>query len=468
MIFRKPGNTTFSLAELKDRLLSLAMGRGAEFAELFYEDRKSTEISIESGKIERVLLGRTKGLGIRVIDHGNVSYAYTEDLSRKSLEGTARIAAQIGTSRMGASYRQGECHLIAPEHLLLRTFQDTSLLAKAETLKVVDEAARGESSEILQVVASYRDFDQQVEITNSRGIFVEDRRSYSWIIAEASGKRGEERERAWRSIGSQQALVCCGEERARDMGKDLAGAVLRLLSAAPAPCGEIPVIIERGEGVLIHEAIGHALEGDFVNKGSSFYAGKLQHPVASRKVTIYDDGTIPYRISSYLHDDEGTPAQKTLLIKDGILAGYLYDRRSSSASRKLSTGNGRRQSFRFPPLPRMSCTYLENGKDDPGDLLYGINRGLYVSQIGGGRGDIGGGNFVFSAHEGHLIENGRITAPARGATLVGIGREVLSQIEGVGNDLALDSLPGYCGKTQMVPVSHGTPTIRVEKMTVGG
>jgi TldD protein len=468
MILREPDKRLFSLADFKEKLLGLALARGAEFAEIYYEDRKTARLGMESQKIETVVRGRTKGVGIRVIDHGNVSYAYTEDLSRRGMEGTAKIAAEIGASGRGRSCREGECHLIAPEHLLLRTSRDVPLREKADALRRVDEAARAESGEIIQVIASYHDFDQEVEIVNSRGIFVEDRRSFSWIMGEATGKRGEQREKAFRSIGSQQSMMCCSEGRAEEMGKELAGAVLRLLSAAPAPQGEIPVIIAPGEGVIVHEAIGHALEGDFISKGSSFYCGKLGSQVASRKVTIYDDGTIPYRISSYLHDDEGTPAQKTLLIKEGILAGYLFDRRSSSEFQKLSTGNGRRESFRYPPLPRMSCTYIESGRDDPSDLLYGIREGLYVTQVGGGRGDIGGGNFVFSALEGYLIERGRVTAPIKGTTLVGIGREVLSEIEGVGNDLALDRLPGYCGKGQMVPVSSGTPTIRLRKLIVGG
>lgn len=447
-------------------MLSIALSGGAEFAELFYENRTITSLSLESQKIENAKAGRVQGVGIRVIAGDNVSYAYTENLTYRSLAKAARIASQIGTNRQGHPETTAVSH---PNRSMVESsLRDTPMKRKAEFLARADESARSQAPEIIQVIVNYSDFTQYVEVMNSEGVYVTDDRFFTGIVVEVTGRRGSGQERAFRAIGGQYGIEFYDEKPPEIAGKEAAGAVLRLLDASPAPSGEFPVIIKAGEGVLVHEAVGHALEGDHVNKGSSFYAGRIGQKVASDAVTIYDDGTIAGRINSLRYDDEGTPARKTLLISRGVLQGYMHDRRSAREAGTESTGNGRRQSFRFPPIPRMHSTYIDRGKDTAENLFADIKRGIYITQVGGGRGDLAGGNFVFSINEGYLIENGACTSPIKGTTLVGIGKEVLHSIEGIGDDWALDTLPNYCGKEQLVPVSHGMPTIRLARITVGG
>jgi TldD protein len=259
----------------------------------------------------------------------------------------------------------------------------------------------------------------------------------------------------------------CPEEVAREAAE---GAV-RLLDAIPAPAGPMPVVLGPGHGmtgVLIHEACGHALESDFIMKGNSIYAGKVGQKVASPLVNVVDDATLEGEMGWVPFDDEGNDGRRNVLIRNGMLEGYMCDRIGAKALGVAPTGNGRRESFEYAPLPRMTTTFIAPGTSDPGELLTGIRRGLYVARIGGGAGDLSGAGFTFGVDEGYLIEDGRITRPVKGATLTGTGWDVLMGVEGVGNDFQLDPGGGRCGKTQLVPVSTGLPTVRVREMVVGG
>jgi len=450
--------------------LQACMDAGAEFAELFYEESRRTRFELNEGAVKEGNAGYDRGVGIRAVVGGSSGYAHSVDLRPSALLAAARAAAGIAKRTGGG--RVAEPCADRSKPLLERhvEFDECAVEDKADLLRRADRVARSGRPEVAQVYSHYEGHRRTIKVYNSEGRWVEDEVRYSEMVVRVTARRGARRETMSRSGAGDVGANVFDRFSPERLANGAADAAVRLLDAAPAPAGEFPVVLGPGRtGALIHEAVGHALEGDSVTKGTSAYAGRLGETVASRLVTVVDDGSLTYLAGSSRYDDEGVPTGRTVLVERGRLAGYMYDRTWASLAGVAPTGNGRRESFRYPAIPRMTCTFIERGESDPEEIVGGVDFGVYVAGISGGRADLAGGDFVFSAPESYLIRNGRIAEPVRGCTLVGSGREVLANIDAVGNDLVIDpSCAGRCGKGQLVPVSCGQPTVRVKALTVGG
>jgi TldD protein len=349
--------------------------------------------------------------------------------------------------------------------------------AKADVLRRADVAARAVDARIVTVLGAFVDVEQRVRIVTSDGRMVDDERTMGRISVTAIAKDGAERRVGSYGGGGRAGLEqfglrnpAEGKSRPEDMAKEAARMALAQLGARPAPAGEQTVVLSPGSsGVLLHEAVGHGLEADFIRKGTSLFCGKVGQKVASELCTVVDDGTLHNLRGSLNVDDEGHPTGRTVLIENGILKGYISDRLNAQLLNIPRTGNGRRESYQCAPLPRMTNTFLAQGKDDPEEMVRSVRKGLYCRAFGGGQVDISNGNFVFEVREGYLIEDGKITAPVKGASLIGVGPTVLGQITAVGTDAQMDPGMYTCGKAgQSVPVGVGMPSVKIEGVTVGG
>jgi TldD protein len=455
--------------ETATRVLSAALRTGGDLAEIYVEDRRSLSLRLEESRLEQAVRGADRGAGVRVFFGDLVTYAYTDDLGEEDLLATAHAAAAAGS---GSARSQVIDLARQPSPLqfpVLKPFETVDVAAKAEMLHGMDSTARSFDAHVSQVTASYVELRRQVSIFNSEGLHVEDDRHIVEVRAMVVAQKNGVLQRASGGFGGQMGMELFDTDDPVALGEDLAETAVKMLGARPAPAGEMTVVVNSGwGGVLFHEACGHAMEADFVSKGSSAYTGQVGQRIASPLISAVDDGTIPGRRGSLRFDDDGTPSSRTVLIEDGILQEYMWDLVEARRMKRGSTGNGRRQSFRHMPMPRMTNTYIAAGPHDPEEILRSVERGLYVRRLGGGQADIAKGDFVFSVTEGYLIEDGRMTAPVRGATLMGNGPKVLSEIDMVGTDFALDPGRGMCGKGQGARVSVGQPTVRIPRLTVGG
>lgn len=450
--------------------LTSALASGGEFAEVFVEDRTSFSLSLEDRRVERVLAGRDRGAGIRVVVGDVTGYAYTDDFAPASL---ARAAAVAGSAARGAASGmvaplsglapRPPSQEIEPPELL-------SELRRADLARAVDESARAAGQAVRQVTVRLAHSRQAVIVANSDGLLAQDERLEVQLSVAVTALGNGLRQVARRSRGGQAGLEVLRGHSPERLGRETAQVALAMLEARPAPAGPMPVIVANGwGGVLFHEAVGHGLEADHVARNSSVYSGKLGQPVAARLVTIADDATLPNHRGSFRIDDEGTPAGRKVLIEAGTLVGYLTDRKSAASLALPRTGNGRRQSFQSLPQPRMTNLVVAPGEVEAGELLRDTRHGLYVQSLGGGMVDSASGQFVFSVTEGFLIEDGRLTRPVLGATLAGQSLQVLHDVDAVASDFALDPGLGNCGKGgQWVPVGVGQPTLRIRKLVVGG
>lgn len=458
---------------LASRLIGRALQHGGTFAEVYVQRRSSTGLELDDGQIRSAQSSRDLGVGVRVIKGAAVAYAYSDDTSEAALLECADAASHV--TGAGA----GEVVVIAkplttrarPHHAdPARVAAELELEMRLALLRRADDAARREGS-LDQVLGSWADVDEDILIVNSDGLLVTDRRalcrmSLEVIIRDNDGARRVGTSGGGSRVGIDHYVVQTPEM----IGAEAARMARAQCGARPAPVGEQVVVVgPSSSGVLLHEAVGHGLEADFIRKKTSLFAGRLGQRVASELCTVIDDGTLAGRRGSLNVDDEGEPTARTVLVERGVLTGFMSDRHNARLMGIDPTGNGRRQSFRHPPLPRMTNTFLARGTDDPDDIVRGVRTGVYCRAFGGGQVDITNGNFVFEVREGYLIEDGRITAPVKGATLVGNGPDVLQRISRVGHDEALDPGIYTCGKDgQSVPVGVGLPTVRIDGITVGG
>jgi TldD protein len=456
-----------------ERVLATALGRQADYADLYFEYRRNEGISLEEGLVKNCSQSTANGVGIRVLAQTKTGYAYTDDITIENLELAARTAQYIAQDRksqlpVSVGPRRGEAHDLYPVKV---TVNDVSLDQKVALLYEIDRFARGLDQRIKNVFVSLASEYKVILVASSQGLVVGDIQPLTRLnvtcIAEESGQR---------QVGSfggggrvEFGFFVDAKDYERYAREAVRQAILNL-SAQDAPAGTMEVVLGPGwPGILLHEAIGHGLEGDFNRKQTSAFSGRIGQRVASELCTVVDDGTIPSRRGSINVDDEGTPTQRTVLIENGILKGYLQDRLNASLMSMPVTGNGRRESYAHIPMPRMTNTFMLAGTSEPEDILRSVKKGLYAVSFGGGQVDITNGKFVFSASEAYLIEDGKLTAPVKGATLIGNGPDVLTRVSMVGSDLKLDEGVGTCGKDgQSVPVGVGLPTIKVDGLTVGG
>lgn len=452
------------------RTLAAALRTGGDFAELFVEDKRSSSAMLDDGRVEELSSGHDRGVGIRVVVGDTTGFAHTSDLTEDGLRTAAQAAAAAARSGDGG-VRQVE---LTPQGVPHRTEvgippESVGKGTKVELLRQADAAARAEGAGIRQARARYGDSRRQILIANSDGLLTGDDQVRTLFVVStvASGDTGMQT--GYESVGRTIGFELFDRYEVEDIARKAARRAITKLSARPAPSGTMPVVIGRGGGgVLFHEACGHGLEKDLVDKGASVFKGRLGEQVASPLVTLVDDGTMAEEWGHYAVDDEGTPAQRNVLIQDGVLVDYMWDfLRSRKEGRRVS-GNGRRQSYQHLPMVRMTNTYLLGGESDPDDILSSTERGVYVASLGGGQVNTATGDFVFGMTEAYRIENGKIAEPIRDGNLIGNGPKVLTDIDAVGNDFAMGH-PGTCGKDgQGVPVGDGVPTLRVTALTVGG
>jgi TldD protein len=449
-----------------------AIARQADFADLYFEFRTSEAFVLEEGIVKKAAKNVSQGAGVRVVAGDKTGCAHTDDVSVDTL----RLASQTAQTIAGGSGRQVPVAVSAasPTHDLYALAHpplEAGLDEKIALLNAIDIAARRHDPRITNVMASLGVEQKIVLIVNSFGVVVGDVQPLVRLsvtcIAEADGRR----EHGTAGGGGRVEFAFLAEgDRWKGWVLTAADQALRNLTATDAPAGTMTVVLGPGwPGVLLHEAVGHGLEGDFNRKGTSAFSGRVGELVASPLCTVVDDGTIANRRGSLNCDDEGTPTGRTVLIEKGVLRGYLQDRLNARLMGAPLTGNGRRESYAHMTMPRMTNTFMLAGESTPEEIIRSVQKGLYAVSFGGGQVDITSGKFVFSATEAYLIEDGQVTRPVKGATLIGNGPEALTRVSMVGNDLALDEGIGTCGKDgQSVPVGVGMPTIRIDAMTVGG
>ncbi len=462
---------------LMERCLGEALTAGGDYADLYFESVTSTSLGIDESLVKSASQGISVGCGVRVVSGERTGYAYTDDLSSDRLLRAARTAALIASGpakELISGFRHTEGSSLYP---IAGATTDAEIAAKLALIERADKAARAYDPRITQVRAGFNDELRRILVAASDGTFASDTQPLArlnvFVIAkDAAGNEGAGSTARGTSGGGGRVTMDFfeGDKSPEHYAREAARTAILQLDAVEAPAGEMEVVLGPGwPGVLLHEAVGHGLEADFNRKKTSAFAGLIGQQVASSKVTVVDNGRMPNRRGSINVDDEGNPTQENVLIENGILKGYLSDKLSSRLMGTPNTGSGRRESYHHIPMPRMTNTYMLNGDDMPEDIIKSVKRGLYAVNFGGGQVDITNGKFVFSASEAYLIEDGKVTRPVKGATLIGNGPEALKYVSMVGNDLALDEGIGTCGKAgQSVPVGVGMPTIKLDRMTVGG
>ena len=452
--------------------LSEALSSGGDYADLYFEYVSTTSIAIDESIIKSATQGVSLGVGIRVISGERTGYAYSDNLDPEKVRKAARVAAYIAKGPANIEKTALEDAGKRNLYPVLTAPTEASLAERVDLVKRADKAARAADSRVFQVQASYVDNLRHVLVATSEGALSTDRQPMARIGISALAREGSGTpQRGYSGGGGRVSLdFFLNEKTPEHFAKEAVRQAIVQLDAVQAPAGEMTVVLGPGwPGILLHEAVGHGLEADFNRKKTSAFSDRIGQQVASPLCTVVDDGTIHSRRGSLNVDDEGNMTQRNVLIEKGVLRGYLQDKLSSRLLRTESTGSGRRESYQHIPMPRMTNTFMLAGESDPDEIVRSVPRGLYCANFGGGQVDITSGNFVFSASESYLIEDGKITRPVRGATLIGNGPEAMKNVSMVGNDLQLDEGIGICGKEgQSVPVGVGIPTVRIDRMTVGG
>jgi len=452
--------------ELAQAALDRALQRGGDWAELYAEERSGFAVSLDDRRVERPQSGHEIGASIRLVLGEATYFGHVDGLAEPDLLALADSVSQALDREPGNAIALSGVQP-RPAHEVRERPEDVPVERKVELLRACEETARGAGDDVAQVTVGYAENRRTVAIFNSNGFAAGDDRTRLRLSVQVVARRGDRVETGTETRGGHAGFELL-DDRPEAIAEEAARKGLTALDAVDAPAGKMPVVVGNGfGGVLLHEAIGHGLEADAVQKDASVYAGRVGDTLAEDFVTAYDDGRKPGEWGSDGIDDEGTPTQRTTIIEGGRLTSYLYDRLRAQKGRALSTGNGRRESFRHLPLPRMTNTYFGPGEATPEDLIEGVERGLYAVSFGGGQVEPATGDFVFGVSEGYLIEDGKVTAPVRGATLIGNGPEALAAIDGIAADLEIAT--GFCGKGgQRVPAGVGQPHVRIRALTVGG
>jgi TldD protein len=453
-----------------DRVFSKILAHRVDYADLYFQYSRAEGWSLEEGIVKSGSFGIDQGVGVRAVSGEKTAFAYSDEISFAALEdaagATRAIARQGGARRAQVARRTGVRQLYAPRDPLA-SLDDT---AKVRLLERVEAMARAVDPRVIQVMANLAGEYEVVLVARSDGVTAADVRPLVRVSVTVIAEQDGRREQGHSGGGGRFDYAYFTDAVLKDYAEKAVHQALVNLDARPAPAGTMTVVLGPGwPGILLHEAIGHGLEGDFNRKGSSAFAGRIGERVAAPGVTVIDDGTIPDRRGSLNVDDEGNPTQRTVLIENGVLKAYLQDTLNARLMKVGVTGNGRRESFAHVPMPRMTNTLMLNGERDPEEIIRSVKKGLYAVNFGGGQVDITSGKFVFSAAEAYMIEDGKVTHPVRGATLIGNGPDALTRVAMIGNDMQLDPGVGTCGKEgQSVPVGVGQPTLRIDGLTVGG
>jgi len=451
--------------------LGHAMSASIDTADLFLQSAYEESWSLEDGLVKDASYTFDRGFGLRVISGEKTGFAYADEINDKALKKAAACASSIVNTNGCRAIQQIKTTVSPMLYSEVNPIGSMSEKEKVLLLHQVDQYARKKDPRIKQVIVNLLGQYDIILILNSDGTLSADIRPLVNLMVRVYVEQDGQKEHGFSGGGARSNYDLFTDESTPFLYADKAVAqALRNLEAKPAPAGTMPVVLGPGwPAVLLHEAVGHGLEADFNRKGSSAFSGKLGERVASDICTIVDDGTVPGRRGSLSVDDEGTVTEKTVLIENGVLKNYMQDRHNAHLMKMKPTGNGRRESYAHLPIPRMTNTYMIAGESDPNEIIASVEKGLYAVDFSGGQVDITSGKFVFSTSEAYLIENGKIASPVKGATLIGSGPEVLHHVSMVGNDLKLDSGVGTCGKAgQSVPVGVGQPTVKVDKLTVGG
>ena len=451
-----------------EKIFKTALKNGGSFADLFHESSQSTSIVCDDKKIEKVITGTDAGVGLRAIADFKTSYAHSNRCSEADLLGLADdLASGVKTGRRATIARE---YPLGPRvSLQVSVSPDTVEMAKKVAIvREANAAARGIDSRVRQVKVIYGDRHQRLVIANSEGLLVEEDRTYTLLAVQVVAAENGLIQTGYEPVGGLIGFELFDEVDPTRVAETAARRAVQALQAREAPSGVMPVVLSsEAGGTMIHEAVGHGLEADLALEGLSVYSNRIGERVASPLITVIDDATIPQRRGSYGYDDEGVPAQKTVVVEKGVLKGYLCNRLYAMKFKTVSTGNGRRESYKHHPIVRMSNTFIACGEEDPETIVRNTPEGIFVKKMGGGQVNTVNGDFVFEVSEGYLIRNGEIGDPIRGATLTGNGPEVLKLIDRIGNDLGFGI--GTCGKDgQGVPVADAQPTLRIPEIIVGG
>lgn len=452
-------------------VLDQLMGHSIDYADLYFQLSRHESWMLEDGIVREGHHGIEQGVGVRAVSGEKTGFAYSDEIVLPALTEAADAARAIARSGRQGAVQAWQQH--AGQRLYVPVDPLSSLDAdqKITLLRELDAEARRQDPRVKQVVVSLASTHEVILVAASDGTLAADVRPLVRMNVSVIAEQGDRREQGSAGGGGRiDYSYFQQQDHALEYAREAVRQALLNLEAVPAPAGPMPVVLGPGwPGVLLHEAVGHGLEGDFNRKGSSAFSGRMGEQVASPLCTIVDDGTLPDRRGSLNMDDEGTSTQQTVLIENGILKGYMQDKLNASLMGQVSTGNGRRESYAHLPMPRMTNTYMMAGEHDPQEIIASVDKGLYAVNFGGGQVDITSGKFVFSTSEAYLIEKGKVTRPVKGATLIGNGPEVMTRVSMVGNDLALDRGVGVCGKEgQSVPVGVGQPTLKIDNITVGG
>nr|WP_198034478.1 metalloprotease TldD [Halomonas sp. 1513] len=454
-----------------DAGLGHALGAGIDYADLYFQRSWQESWVLEDGEVKEGSYNIDGGVGVRAMAGEKTGFAYSNQITAEALADTGRTASGIARSGARLTLSPGRLGQADERYVGLDPLAGLSAADKIAMLKEADRVARAENPAVSQVSASLTGLYEVVLVRASDGTLAADVRPLVRFNVSVIVVKNGRRERGSAGGGGRYAMARLRDDQAPSrFAREAVRQAMVNLEAVDAPAGQMPVVLGAGwPGILLHEAVGHGLEGDFNRKGSSAFAGRMGQRVAAKGVTVVDDATLADRRGSLSIDDEGTPGAYTPLIEDGILTGYMQDKLNARLMGMAPTGNARRESYAHMPMPRMTNTYMLAGQDDPADIIKSVKRGLYAVSFGGGQVDITSGKFVFSASEAYLIEDGKITAPVKGATLIGNGPEAMAQVSMIGHDMELDTGVGVCGKEgQGVPVGVGQPTLKLDELTVGG